>query len=141
MSAGAAANVGAVRRFIQLTNAGQREQALAWLLRAAHPSLEFTTAVGGAIDGRLQHGPEEARRYFSDLFETFDELRYDDAEFLTVGEQVVMLARVVGRGHESGAAVELELGLVCGFEDGLIRRAISYTSHADAMTAAEELLA
>src|SRR5215216_4953703 len=55
-------------------------------------------------------GPDEVKRFWHGLDETFEELRLDPQEFVDAGDQVAVRLRYYGRGKGSGA--ELERGAV-----------------------------
>jgi hypothetical protein len=54
---------------------------------------------------------------------------------------VVLLVRPSLEGRGSGVQIQLEIGFVIEFDGELARRGASYTSHAEAMAAAEAIAA
>ena len=68
-------------------------------------------------------GPEEIRRFWLGLDETFEELRLDPQEFVDAGERVAVRLRFYGRGRGSGAELDTEMyHQVTTFEDGTMVR-------------------
>lgn len=51
-------------------------------------------------------GPDEIKRFWVGLDETFDELRLDPQEFVDAGDQVATRLRYYGRGKRSGIEIE-----------------------------------
>jgi ketosteroid isomerase-like protein len=54
-------------------------------------------------------GPDEIKRFWKGLDETFEELRLDPQEFLDAGDHVATRLRFYGRGKGSGVEVEEEM--------------------------------
>jgi ketosteroid isomerase-like protein len=54
-------------------------------------------------------GPEEIKRFWEGLDETFEELRLDPEEFVDAGDRVATRLRYYGRGKGSGIVFEGEL--------------------------------
>jgi ketosteroid isomerase-like protein len=68
-------------------------------------------------------GPDEIKRFWEGLDETFDELRLDPQEFVDAGDRVAVRLRYFGRGKGSGAVIETELyHQVTTFRDGTMVR-------------------
>jgi ketosteroid isomerase-like protein len=51
-------------------------------------------------------GPEGARRFWDMWSEAFDEFRAELEEYVDAGESVIVVARMTGRGKDSGVAVD-----------------------------------
>jgi ketosteroid isomerase-like protein len=67
-------------------------------------------------------GPDEIRRFWEGLDDTFDELRLDPQEAVDGGDRVAIRLRYYGRSR-SGAELETELyHQVATFRDGMIVR-------------------
>lgn len=81
-------------------------------------------------------GPEEVRRFWSGLDETFEELRLDPQEFVDAGDRVATGLRYYGRGKGSGVGIEEELyHQVTTFEAGRIVRIKYFTEWSEALDA------
>jgi ketosteroid isomerase-like protein len=82
-------------------------------------------------------GPEEIRRFWEGLDETFDELRLDPQEIVDAGDRVAVRLRFYGRGKGSGAELDTEMyHQVTTFRDGTMVRIEYFTSWAQALEAA-----
>jgi ketosteroid isomerase-like protein len=82
-------------------------------------------------------GPDEVRRFWEGLDETFEELRLDPQESVDAGDQVAVRLRYHPRGKESGAEIEAELyHQVTTVRDGTMVRIEYLTTWADALHAA-----
>ena len=82
-------------------------------------------------------GPEEIRRFWEGLDETFEELRLDPQESVDAGDRVAVRLRYYGRGKQSGAELETEMyHQVTTFRDGRMVRIEYFTSWPAALEAA-----
>jgi len=54
-------------------------------------------------------GPDEVRRFWEGIDETFEELRLQPQEFVDAGDRVATRLRHYGRGKESGIEIDEEL--------------------------------
>ncbi len=75
--------------------------------------------------------------YFDRMHETWEEWQVEDFRVFDAGDdRVVAVARLVGKGKTSGAAVEHEVGLAYTIKRGKLWRLRSYLDPADAFEAA-----
>jgi ketosteroid isomerase-like protein len=82
-------------------------------------------------------GPDEVKRFWEGLDETFEELRLDPQESVDAGDRVAVRLRYYGRGKESGVEIETEMyHQVTTFRDGTMVRIEYFTSWAEALEAA-----
>ena len=82
-------------------------------------------------------GPEQVRRFWEGLDETFEELRLDPQEFVDAGDRVAVRLRYYGRGKGSGAELETEMyHQVTTFRDGTMVRIEYFTNWPAALKAA-----
>src|SRR6476661_2976632 len=96
--------------------------------------MEWETAMG-AIEAEVFEGFEGAETYIERLGDAWEEFQTIAEDVRDVGERVLMLGRIVGRGKGSGVAVEMPLGQVFDFRDGKVCRIRSYLDHAEAIKA------
>jgi ketosteroid isomerase-like protein len=68
--------------------------------------------------GQIFRGREGMRAYAALLRETWQEWGFVPEQFLDADDNVVVFARLVARGHESGVPVELETNHVWTIRDG-----------------------
>lgn len=82
-------------------------------------------------------GPDEVKRFWEGLDETFDELRLDPQECVDGGDRVAMRLRYYTRGKGSGVEIEGELyHQVTTFRGGQIVRIEYFTDWPTALEAA-----
>jgi ketosteroid isomerase-like protein len=82
-------------------------------------------------------GPEEIKRFWRGLDETFEEMRLDPQEFVDAGDMVAVRLRFYGRGKGSGAELDTEMyHQVTTFRDGTMVRMEYFTGWALALEAA-----
>ena len=79
---------------------------------------------------------EGARQGIRELEEAFSELRAEPLEFRDVGERVVAIGHLHGRGKESGVETESPIAWLVDFEDGKVVRIREYADPAEALEAA-----
>lgn len=117
-------NVEAVRQLIDAWNRGDVE---GWL-KSVHPDGEWSSAILRQVEGSdaaTVRGHEELRRFWDEWHELWA-LTIEPSEVRDLGETVLLLGRMSTRGNESGIDLNREIGYVCEFEDGLIRRTRAY---------------
>ncbi len=82
-------------------------------------------------------GPEEIRRFWQGLDETFEELRLEPQESVDGGDRVAVRLRFYGRGKGSGVEMDTEMyHQVTTFRDGRMVRIEYFTSWPAALEAA-----
>jgi ketosteroid isomerase-like protein len=82
-------------------------------------------------------GPDEVKRFWQGLDETFDELRLEPQEFVDAGDQVATRLRHYGRGKRSGIEINEELyHQVATFRDGRMVRIEYFGEWSEALKAA-----
>jgi ketosteroid isomerase-like protein len=93
-------------------------------------------AVSGLIEGEGVRGREGMQRYFDMLDETWEEFRILPEEFRDLGDRVLALGRMEGRGRGSGVPVNAPWACIWDFRDGRQARARGYRDHGEALRAA-----
>jgi ketosteroid isomerase-like protein len=85
-----------------------------------------------SIGAESCHGPEEVKRLWRGVDETFEEFGIEPQELLDAGDRVAVRARFHGRGKSSGAQVDEEaFHHVVTFRDGRIVRIEHFTDWAE----------
>ena len=97
---------------------------------------EWFPALGMAVEGDSFRGREGVEAYFEALHATWEEVRLVAEEVRDLGEIVVWLGRIEGRGRGSGVVVEAPMGAVLEFRGDKAWRARSYLDHDEALRAA-----
>jgi ketosteroid isomerase-like protein len=89
--------------------------------RFFHPEVEWVLPEHQRSDSC--RGPDEVRRFWEGLDETFDELRLDPQKSVDAGDRVATRLRYFGKGKVSGAQIETEMyHQVITFRDGVMVR-------------------
>jgi ketosteroid isomerase-like protein len=101
----------------------------------ATQDFEWLTSMG-AIEGEIFRGREGIETYFANLSNAWEELRLYADEFRDLGERVVWLGHIRGRGRNSGAHVDAPMGVVADLRGGKTSRIRSYLDHGEALQAA-----
>jgi uncharacterized protein len=123
-------NVDKARAFIEAYNQRDFDAAV----ESFDPEIDWVLPAHQSSDsGR---GPDEVRRFWEGLDETFEELRLEPQEFVDDGDQVATRLRYYGRGKGSGIVVEGELyHQVVTFRDGRMVRIEYFTDWDKALEA------
>jgi len=98
--------------------------------------IEFTAALSGVVVGGSLRGREGIEALFADIRDTWEEHRMVIEEIRDLGERVLGLGRLEGRGMGSGVPVVVPLALVSDFRDGKVWRSRTYLDHGEALRAA-----
>ncbi len=108
------------------------------LLEELHPRVEWRPLLPVLLGGEaaIYRGHEGARQGIRELEEAFTELRAEPAEFRDLGERVVAIGRLYGRGKESGVETVSPNVWVVDFEDGKVVRIREYLDPDEALEAA-----
>jgi ketosteroid isomerase-like protein len=105
------------------------------LLELMHPELEFLPVTANLTTGGLPYrGSEGIRRYIEDVARVWDELRVFPSEYRDLGDTVVALGRIHGRG--GGMIIDRPTGWVWRMRDDMIVWGRVYTSQEEALRAA-----
>jgi len=124
-------NVDKTRDFIEAYNRRDFDAAVEFF----DPEIEWVLPALQRSDSCI--GPDEVKRFWRGLDETFEELRLDPQESVDAGDRVAVRLRYYGRGKESGAELETEMyHQVTTFRDGTMVRMEYFTTWAEALEAA-----
>ena len=124
-------NVDKTREFIDAYNRRDFDAATA----SFDPQVDWVLPDRQSSDsGR---GPDEVRRFWEGIDDTFDELRLDPQEFVDAGDRVATRLRHYGRGKGSGIEIDEELyHQVVTFRDGRMVRIEYFADWREALEAA-----
>jgi ketosteroid isomerase-like protein len=124
-------NVDKAREFIAAYNRRDFDAAV----ESFDPEIEWVLPARQRSDsGR---GPDEVKRFWEGLDETFEELRLEPKEFVDAGDRVATRLRYYMRGKGSGVEIEGELyHQVATFRDGRMVRIEYFADWPEALEAA-----
>ena len=125
-------NVEIAKRFVDAFN----RRDLNALMDTATPDIAFSPALARTIDDNRFLGREGMRAYFADVDSAWEEFRMIVDEYRDLGDRVLTLGRLEGRGRGSGAAVDTPQGGVADMRDGKVSCVRSYLDHGEALRAA-----
>ncbi len=124
-------NVELVKQFIGAFN----ERDLERFAGLATPDFEWTTSMM-AVEGEVFWGREGIETYFERMREVWDEFRAHASGYRDLGDRVLWLGRIEGRGLVSGVPVTSPLDVLFDVRDRKISRMHSYLDHDEALKAA-----
>jgi ketosteroid isomerase-like protein len=124
-------NVEKARDFIAAYNRRDFDAAV----ESFDPEVEWVLPARQSSDSC--QGPDEIKRFWEGLDETFDELRLDPQEFIDAGDHVATRLRHYGRGKRSGIEIDEEMyHQVATFRAGRMVRIEYFGEWAEALKAA-----
>jgi ketosteroid isomerase-like protein len=88
------------------------------------------------LGGGSYRGREGVETLFGNIRDTWEELGIVAEEFRDLGDRVLVLGRMAGRGRGSGVPVDAPMGWVFDCRSGRISRFRSYLDHGEALRAA-----
>jgi ketosteroid isomerase-like protein len=98
---------------------------------------EWFPVLGGTVEGRSFRGREGIKEYFGQLGDTWEEFRFVADELRDLGDSVLALGRLEGRGRGSGVQVVLPIGAIGDYRaDNICWRFRAFSDHAEALRAA-----
>jgi ketosteroid isomerase-like protein len=97
-----------------------------------HPELTYRNREDEP-DVRLCQGLEDFKGYVASWLEMFDDLRLESQDFIDLGDEVIVVADLRGRGRSTGAEVRGSYVFLFRFRDGLIVRGREYATREDAL--------
>jgi ketosteroid isomerase-like protein len=124
-------NVDKARDFIDAYNRRDFDAAVEWF----DPEIDWVLPARQRSDSC--RGPEEVKRFWEGLDETFEDLTLHPQEFIDAGDRVATRLRHSGRGKESGIEIdEVLYHQVATFRDGRIVRLEYFAEWVEALDAA-----
>jgi len=121
--------VESARRGIDAFNRGDVEA----LAADTTKDVELFAALGGAVEGGGFHGRTGIEAYFQITAETWSEFRILAEDFSDLGDRVLVVGRIWGRGKGSRVPVEAPNAIVMDFRGGKAWRIHSYFNQAEAL--------
>jgi len=102
----------------------------------ATPDVEWFPGLIRGFEGGAYRGRQGMERYYRDIRETWEELRAVPEEFRDLGDRVLMLGRIEGRGRGSGVEVNAPQGVIDEFRGDRISCVRGYLDRGEALRAA-----
>ena len=100
------------------------------------PDFEWFPALTMALEGGGYRGREGVEKFAADTRENWEELQALPEEFRDLGDRVLVLGRMQGRGKGSGAQVDAPVWNILDFRGGRIWRSRVFFDRAKALRAA-----
>jgi ketosteroid isomerase-like protein len=133
-------NAEKILRYYEVWNTGGLDGARAHWDELYHPEVEFSPFLGREIEGKAYRGRAGLEEFFGELHDMLGDVRYEPLEIDSLGDDLVVIrTNLVGAPRGSSMPLSQELGIVCEFEDGLIRRMSAFGSHNQAREVAQEM--
>lgn len=107
-----------------------------YIVELATPDFEWFPALPGTVEGSGYRGREGIETYLIEIRDTWEEYRLVADEFRDLGDRVLMLGRIEGRGSGSGVNVDTPWGGIFDFRGDRIWSVRSYLDHGEALRAA-----
>ena len=117
------------------TDAYNRRDVDTFFDELATPDLEWWPALTSALEGGCYQGRDGIERFLADTSENWEELNTVPEEFLDLGDCVLLLGRMHGRGRGSGVPVDAPIANLLDFRGGRIWRSRVYFDRAEALKA------
>jgi ketosteroid isomerase-like protein len=131
-----AENVEIVRRALDLLrdsyNSGVATDAL---LELCAPDIRVD-GTRRVFNPDVYEGEAGVRRSIREIFEVWEDFHQINERFIDLGDRVVVLQTIGGRGRASKARVHLQGALICTLRDGLLRLIEIFVDQRDALAAA-----
>jgi ketosteroid isomerase-like protein len=123
-------NVELVRRWTDRLSRGDLP------LELSDPELQLDNIAQSPITGPY-HGHEGFRRWWQDVAEAFDEIRFEVEELTDLDdERVLSVQRIVGRFRRTDIPIDTRFASLFWVREGKVARAVGYTSQKQALEAA-----
>ena len=125
-------NVEIAKRAAEIYN---RRDVDAFFAEVATPDLEWWPALVRAVEGGSYRGRAGVEQFLAETAETWEELQNVPEEFRDLGDCVVLLGRMVGRGRGSGVRVDMPIANILDFRGGRIWRSRVFYDRAEGLKA------
>ena len=102
----------------------------------ATPDFEWYPGIVSALDGGGYREREGVERFAADTSENWAELQVIAEEFRDLGDRVLVLGRMKGRGKGSGVPVDQPFATLLDFRGERVWRSRVYLDHVEGLRAA-----
>jgi ketosteroid isomerase-like protein len=104
--------------------------------RYATPDVEWTPAGPAAVEGTVYRGYDEVAAGLEGVWETWDEVLFEESEVREAGDTLLWLGRIRLRGASSQVALDQEFAVHATLRNGKLARIHAFLSRQDALQAA-----
>lgn len=125
-------NVEAFRRGTDAANRRDVEGVLSVL----DPDVEWHAALPMLGGDTVYRGHEGVREFLREIWEVMADTRFDFPDIREVGDKIVAIGYLRGRGEASGVPTETPFGYVVEYENGKATRVLAYLDPKKALEAA-----
>ena len=101
------------------------------------PDYQWFPALTGTIEGRSYVGRGGMELWSVEASDTWEWFTVITDELRDLGDRVLGLGRIAGRGRSSGVQLDAPMGIIVDFRDGKISRARNYLDQAETLRVAE----
>jgi ketosteroid isomerase-like protein len=105
------------------------------MIAASHPDFEMQL-VGVAGEPVHYAGASGIREFFSDVAESWESFRFRATDLRDLGDRVLVLGHVRGRGRVSGVEVDDRWAWIVGLREGRAASLRGFLDHREALDAA-----
>jgi ketosteroid isomerase-like protein len=127
-------NVDGFLESMELFNRGDLER---WL-ETLDPAVEWHPGLAALLEGEatVYRGREEVREMFQGYFEAFADLRFESSEIRDLGDRILAVGEMRGRGTESGVEIESPWAYLLQVTNGKATHVWAYLDPKEALEAA-----
>jgi ketosteroid isomerase-like protein len=127
-------NVEALKRGVDAANRRDIES----FLETLDPEVEWHPGLAALLEGEatVYRGREEVREMFQDYFEAFADLRFEISEIRDLGDRILAVGEMRGRGTESGVEIESPWAYLIQVRNGKATHVRTYLDPKEAFEAA-----
>ena len=101
----------------------------------ATPDIEWTPAGPAAVEGTVYRGYDEVVAGLESVWQTWDEVFFEESEVRDLGEATLWLGRLKLRGASSHVALDQEFAVRFELRDGKLATIHAFLSQRDAIEA------
>jgi ketosteroid isomerase-like protein len=125
-------------RSVPRTCAALNRRDFAAFLLGFHPRIEFrgTRELLGPDQPEVAFGHEGVLKFLEAWFDAIEDLRYDPAEVLDLGNNFLVTVKLSGHGSASGVAVSQQLFVLSHVRRGGVVKQENFLEHSQALEAA-----